>query len=839
VSLSSAGISGTDAADFAVSSTSCGSTLVASASCTASIVFKPAAAGALSASWSITAGSTKLTITLSGTGTTSGGGTGTTFYVSNCGTVGSDSNRGTSPSSPWLTIAKVNSSTFTAGDSIDFNDGCIWREQLNLPSPGSAGKPITVGTYGSGLAPIISGSKVASNWIAEPQTAANFTNDANLQANWDMDQMSGSNFLDSTQNGNILTNTNGITQSTNHIQGSYSAAFTASSRMILSRSDAALSAGFVGKSGTTNTNITVGGWVYFNSTAPSMSFMLKGPGKDWGLFLGVGSNTGKMEWQTYLNSGYRLVASNNVIAPGAWHHVVGRVNAATNEQALFIDGVKQNNTYTAPNTTMFTDTTPLEIGATNSSYYLDGYVDELFVFKRALSDSEIAGIYNSGLDGSRGPDTLYYATGFSEPTVVYENGVAMTYATQKTGMTQGSWWWDSTNSRVYIRPTKDVEPSTETIEIPVRATCIIDYRNYTTISGLTCQEPTQKGVYVTGADVNVQNMLIQHIRSNGPTTPNNSADGVGVFWEGSHDTIQNNTVTDANWGIFSYVTSGNTINSGLVQSNTVSDIAYDGIGLSVAYPNGGVLTNTVAQYNVVHDAGIYGMEGGALECIQAGSSIGTGNAIRYNVAYNNGMPSLHAYPLNVQGGSGKCSFYGNLVYNNYGPCFEVANGPGGNNFYNNVCYNNGLAGLEGAGVFLTGGSGNSGNTIENNIVYAPSNSGFMDVTSGTGSGNTFNYNLYYGGSSTPFTWNGTAYSLPNYEAASGQDSQSLNANPQFTNPSANNFTLTSTSPAIGAGINLGSDYQFDLKPGSVWPNNVSTASQNSNGAWDIGAYVYQ
>jgi hypothetical protein len=113
----------------------------------------------------------------------------------------------------------------------------------------------------------------------------------------------------------------------------------------------------------------------------------------------------------------------------------------------------------------------------------------------------------------------------------------------------------------------------------------------------------------------------------------------------------------------------------------------------------------------------------------------------------------------------------------------------------------------------------------------------MDTSGATS--NTIDYNVYYGGTATPFTWNGTAYSMSGYLSASGQDSHSINADPQFTNPSANDFSLTSSSPAVGAGINLGTTYQFDLAPGSTWPWNVKTANQNSNGAWDIGAYVHQ
>ncbi|MGB0123450.1 MAG: choice-of-anchor D domain-containing protein, partial [Silvibacterium sp.] len=79
ITIGSISFSGADTGDFAIFQSTCGSTLAASASCTASILFKPAAAGTRSATYSITdsASTTPLTVSLSGTGTTSSGGTGT------------------------------------------------------------------------------------------------------------------------------------------------------------------------------------------------------------------------------------------------------------------------------------------------------------------------------------------------------------------------------------------------------------------------------------------------------------------------------------------------------------------------------------------------------------------------------------------------------------------------------------------------------------------------------------------------------------------------------------------------------------------------------------------
>ena len=85
-----------------------------------------------------------------------------TYYVD--ATNGNDTNPGTSQFAPWKTIAIVNNSSFQPGDYILFKRGETWREQLNVPSSGSDGNPITFGAYGLGNKPIICGSDLITNW---------------------------------------------------------------------------------------------------------------------------------------------------------------------------------------------------------------------------------------------------------------------------------------------------------------------------------------------------------------------------------------------------------------------------------------------------------------------------------------------------------------------------------------------------------------------------------------------------------------------------------------------------------------------------------------------------
>lgn len=83
-----------------------------------------------------------------------------TYYVS---PAGSDSNSGTSPSSPWQHISKVNSTTLNPGDMALFQGGQTFIGTLSITHSGSSGNPITYGSYGTGSATIESPSASSFN----------------------------------------------------------------------------------------------------------------------------------------------------------------------------------------------------------------------------------------------------------------------------------------------------------------------------------------------------------------------------------------------------------------------------------------------------------------------------------------------------------------------------------------------------------------------------------------------------------------------------------------------------------------------------------------------------
>ena len=90
----------------------------------------------------------------------------TDYYVSSSG---NDSSNGLSSSSPWRTIAKVNSefARMIPGDRILFNRGNTFYGTLIISRSGSSGSPITFDAYGSGENPVISAFTIISGWTSE------------------------------------------------------------------------------------------------------------------------------------------------------------------------------------------------------------------------------------------------------------------------------------------------------------------------------------------------------------------------------------------------------------------------------------------------------------------------------------------------------------------------------------------------------------------------------------------------------------------------------------------------------------------------------------------------
>ncbi|MEZ4211167.1 MAG: right-handed parallel beta-helix repeat-containing protein [Candidatus Paceibacterota bacterium] len=89
---------------------------------------------------------------------------GTIYYVD--AVAGNDSNNGTSTSTPWKTISKLNTASFSAGTMTCFKRGGVYPGTITLSVSGTQSSPLRFDAYGSGAAPIISGfDQVTTPWV--------------------------------------------------------------------------------------------------------------------------------------------------------------------------------------------------------------------------------------------------------------------------------------------------------------------------------------------------------------------------------------------------------------------------------------------------------------------------------------------------------------------------------------------------------------------------------------------------------------------------------------------------------------------------------------------------
>lgn len=96
--------------------------------------------------------------------------------------------------------------------------------------------------------------------------------------------------------------------------------------------------------------------------------------------------------------------------------------------------------------------------------------------------------------------------------------------------------------------------------------------------------------------------------------------------------------------------------------------------------------------------------------------------------------------------------------------------------------------------------------FKNNIVRAGNQGLLINAFTGdTAIPADMDRNLYFTNATIPaWVWKGVEYnSLASYISGSGEDGSAVSANPQFINVVTPDLRVQPTSPAVGAGINLG------------------------------------
>ncbi len=122
--------------------------------------------------------------------------------------------------------------------------------------------------------------------------------------------------------------------------------------------------------------------------------------------------------------GRRTKLGDTVLSLGVWHHVAAVIRGAT-DMTIYLAGVDDGGTYSGTGGAVAYSSEPALIGIAweGGSKWMDGQIDELKVYDRELTQSEIQAIVDAGPDGQCKPvlPILAGVRGFEPATVTCRN----------------------------------------------------------------------------------------------------------------------------------------------------------------------------------------------------------------------------------------------------------------------------------------------------------------------------------------------------------------------------------------------------------------------------------
>jgi hypothetical protein len=718
----------------------------------------------------------------------------TTYYVDTASSGGDGTTTATSGAhAAFATIAAVNGASFNAGDSVLFKCGDTWREQLTVPNSGSsgAGNAITFGTYGTAATPIISGSNVISSFTSESVTAG-----ANLITN--PNDFTGAGFpnWDAATRATVLGNTTDVLAPDGTNTSAKVSDTTDNNTHLMDE--------WVGL--TVGQTYTVSVYV-----RPPKKYSTDYTSIDPWIQLAV----------QHLDSGFGQVgvlhsANVNSLSGAIGSYSTGISNLTVTKAGY--DWLRVSFTFTVPATTVY-NIVQIYLASQNGTVSYAG-VPSIFPVHCYLWGCKVE---NASAPTPMATYTAYYKASIStEPQVAFQNGSRLEKSGDKS-LYKGMFWFDSVNSRLYVRATGDDSPAGYTIEAGQRDYAITaNGKNYLSFTGITATSANVDGVYLTGACTNHtytscafnNNAQMGLATDQAATTNALDLEYCTGSRNGSHGVYFRN-VTNSKIAHGTWYRNGWTkgIPTGPVELQWSS-------GIKIIHPSstGNVFEYNESSYNGVRDNG----DITAARLSGAGmwfDLVGTGNIQRYNYVHHNA-----GIGVEIEKNQGSQIIY-NIIANGYevGILAESSDGLDINSvntiasvitanlhIWNNTLYNN-RTNLMMNGCYLLNGKYVQGNLIKNNIFFTNTsgvNAFFVygGENDGTyGSGNAYTYNDFGPQATNFIEWGLNTYksTYATWETAYGGTTHSVQSDPLFVSTATPDFHLTSTSPCINAGVGVG------------------------------------
>jgi len=219
-------------------------------------------------------------------------------------------------------------------------------------------------------------------FTAQAYVRTNFTSPSGLVGWWKLDETSGLTATDSSSKGNdgTLTNMAGDEWTGGIIGGALQ--FDGINDYVDCGNDGSLQI--------TGTEISLAAWVKWDSADDWSTIAMKTSSGNWTDGYGLYAHSDNTV-NFYVNEWDVNVASKAFTADGQWHHVAGTYDGSN--VRVWVDGVEGTpDSYTGSITNA---NHPFEIGRGYSdSYNFDGTLDDVRIYNRALSASEIASLAN-------------------------------------------------------------------------------------------------------------------------------------------------------------------------------------------------------------------------------------------------------------------------------------------------------------------------------------------------------------------------------------------------------------------------------------------------------------
>ncbi|HVV39412.1 MAG TPA: LamG domain-containing protein [Candidatus Paceibacterota bacterium] len=160
-------------------------------------------------------------------------------------------------------------------------------------------------------------------------------------------------------------------------------------------------------------SITIAAWVKVNSNVTNYRMIISKEstaGTPWPFRFYVEQTTGKLVLDFTVSSAIKTFTTSTAINDNMWHHVVAVRDDTGKTVTVYIDGVSRaSGSYTGTVDSSATAArigiSPYTGGGAGGSYPFIGNIDELRVYSRALSASEIAGLYSQGAAQINTPST--------------------------------------------------------------------------------------------------------------------------------------------------------------------------------------------------------------------------------------------------------------------------------------------------------------------------------------------------------------------------------------------------------------------------------------------------